>query len=90
MKRALNLVVLAVAVYAVATKSGRERVKRARDAYSHDVASGSKPIEAVGTAIAAFARSPGVVVEEVPEGARPMDWVDTSIADFGGSDPEEP
>jgi hypothetical protein len=54
MKRAVKVVVLAVAVYAVATKGGRERLKRAREAYSQEVASGSKPIEAVGTAVAAF------------------------------------
>ena len=54
MKRVVKVVALAVAVYAVATKSGRERLKRAREAYSQEVASGSKPIEGVGTAIAAF------------------------------------
>jgi hypothetical protein len=54
MKRAARLAVLAVAVYTVATKSGRERLKRAREAYSRSVASGSKPIEGVGTAVAAF------------------------------------
>ena len=54
MKRAAKLVVLAVAVYAVATKSGRERLQRAREAYSQSIASGSRPIEGVGTAVAAF------------------------------------
>jgi hypothetical protein len=54
MKRATRLVVLAFAVYTVATKSGRERLKRAREAYSRSIASGSKPIEGVGTAVAAF------------------------------------
>ena len=54
MQRAAKLVVLAVAVYAVATKSGRERLKRAREAYSQSIASGSRPIEGVGTAVAAF------------------------------------
>jgi hypothetical protein len=54
MKRLVKLAALAVAVYAVATKSGRERLKRAREAYSQEVASGAKPIEAVGTAVAAF------------------------------------
>jgi len=53
-KRAVKVVALSVAVYAVATKSGRKRLKRARDAYSKEVASGSKPIEGVGTAVAAF------------------------------------
>lgn len=54
MKRAATLGALVVAVYAVATKGGRERLQRAREAYSEEVASGSRPIEAVGTAIAAF------------------------------------
>ena len=54
MKRAAKVVVLALAVYAVATESGRERLKRAQEAYRKAVASGSKPIEGVGTAIAAF------------------------------------
>ena len=52
--RLVKIAVLAVAVYAVATEGGRERLKRAREAYSKEVASGSRPIEAVGTAIAAF------------------------------------
>ena len=54
MKRAAKVAVLAVAVYALATKSGRERLKHAREAYSQEVSSGSKPIQAVGTAVAAF------------------------------------
>ena len=54
MKRAAKVVVLAVAVYALATKSGRERLKRAQEAYRKEVAAGAKPIQAVGTAIAAF------------------------------------
>jgi len=54
MKRLVKLAALAVAVYAVATTSGRARLKRAREAYSQEVASGAKPIEAVGTAVAAF------------------------------------
>ena len=54
MKRAANVVILAVAVYAVATKSGRERLTRAREAYRQSIASGAKPIEGVGTAVAAF------------------------------------
>lgn len=54
MRRATKIVVLAVAVYALATKSGRERLKRAQEAYRKEVAVGAKPIQAVGTAIAAF------------------------------------
>ena len=57
MKRLAKLLVLGVAVYAVATEGGRERLKRARDAYGKAVASGSRPIEAVGTAVAAFVGS---------------------------------
>ena len=54
MKRAAKLVILALAVYAATTKSGRERVKRARKAYNQSIAAGSRPIEGVGTAVAAF------------------------------------
>ena len=54
MKRVAKVVVLGVAVYAVATESGRKRVKRARKAYTEEVASGARPINAVGTSIAAF------------------------------------
>ena len=57
MKRLAKLLVLAVAVYAVATEGGRERLKSAREAYGKAVASGSRPIEAVGTAVAAFVGS---------------------------------
>ena len=54
MKRVTKLVVLALAVYTVATKGGRERLKRARATYRRSIASGSKPIEGVGTAVVAF------------------------------------
>ena len=54
MTRVVKVVALAVAVYTVATKSGRERLKRARGAYTEEVAAGARPIEGVGTAIAAF------------------------------------
>ena len=54
MTRLLKLAALAVAVYAVATKDGRERLLALGEAYSKEVASGSRPIEAVGTAVAAF------------------------------------
>jgi hypothetical protein len=53
-KRLAKLLVLGVVVYAVATESGRKRVKRARKAYTEEVASGARPIQAVGTSIAAF------------------------------------
>ena len=103
MKRLVKLAALAVAVYAVATKSGRERLKRAREAYSQAVASGSKPIEAVGTAVAAFVglaeggpldtrryRSPGVYVEEVPTPPRPIEGVGTSTVGRVSDEPEKP
>ncbi len=90
MTRLVKLAALGVAVYAVATKSGRERLKRAREAYSDEVASGSKPIEGVGTAIAAFIGTPGVVVEEVPEPPRPINTPGTSTASSVDSDPEKP
>ena len=54
MKRLAKVVVLGVAVYAVATESGRKRLKRARQAYSEEVAAGARPIQAVGTSIAAL------------------------------------
>jgi hypothetical protein len=57
MKGLVKVAALAVAVYAVATKGGRERLKRARETYTKEVASGSKPIQAVGTAVAAFVGS---------------------------------
>ena len=57
MTRLVKLAVLAVAVYAVATESGRERLKRARETYTQEVSSGARPIEAVGTAVAAFVGS---------------------------------
>ena len=90
MTRLVKLAALAVAVYAVATKGGRERLKRAREAYSEEVASGSKPIEGVGTAIAAFVSSPGVYVEEVPSSGRPIEGVGTSTAARANDDLEQP
>ena len=54
MTRAVKVVALAVAVYTVATKAGRKRLKRARGVYTEEVASGARPISAVGTAVAAF------------------------------------
>lgn len=101
MKRLVKLAAIAVAVYAVATKSGRERLRRAREAYGQEVDSGAKPIEGVGTAVAAFVglaesgpfdtpRSPGVYVEEVPTPPRPIEGVRTSTAAHVSDDPEEP
>jgi hypothetical protein len=45
--------VVAVGAAAVAKKAGK-RARRARGVYTEEVSSGAKPIEAVGTAIAAF------------------------------------
>jgi hypothetical protein len=50
MKRTRWALVGMAAVVAVAAK----RARRARKAYGDAVASGSKPIEAVGTSVAAF------------------------------------
>ena len=101
MMRLVKIAALAVGVYAVATKSGRERLKRAREAYSQEVASGAKPIEGVGTAIAAFVglaeggpsntfRTPGVTVEEPPSSPRPIEGVGTSTAARVSDEPEKP
>ena len=49
MNRAVRVVV-GVTVVVIAAKRG----KRARQIYVEEVSSGSKPIEAVGTAVAAF------------------------------------
>jgi hypothetical protein len=53
-RRAAKVFVFAVAVYTLATKGGRVRLKRARDAYQREVSAGARPIEGVGTAVAAF------------------------------------
>lgn len=42
-----------VVVVTIAAQA-KKRARRARDAYVKEVSAGSKPIEAVGTAIAAF------------------------------------
>ena len=52
--RLMKIAALEVTVYAVATEPGRARLKRAREGYRKAVASGAKPIEGVGTAVAAF------------------------------------
>jgi phage tail sheath protein FI len=43
-----------VIVVAVAAKKAKKRAERAVAVYVEEVSSGSKPIEAVGTAVAAF------------------------------------
>ena len=102
MTRLVKLAALGAAVYAVATDSGRERVKRARKAYSDAIASGARTIEGVGTAVAAFVgladdggpsntpRSPGVYVDEVPSSGRSIEDVETSTESFVEPDPEKP
>jgi hypothetical protein len=43
-----------VVVVAVAAKKAKKRASRAAAVYAEEVSSGSKPIEAVGTAVATF------------------------------------
>ncbi len=43
-----------VVVVAVAAKKAKKRVRLAAEVYIEEVSSGSKPIEGVGTAVAAF------------------------------------
>jgi hypothetical protein len=45
---------ISVVVVAVAAKKGKKRVRQAVEVYNKEVSSGSRPIEAVGTAVAAF------------------------------------
>jgi hypothetical protein len=45
---------LGAVVVAIAAKKGKKRVKKAADVYVEEVSSGARPIEAVGTAVAAF------------------------------------
>lgn len=53
-RRVARLGVIGLGVYVLATKGGRRRLRRARGVYTQEVATGARPIEAVGTAIAAF------------------------------------
>ena len=62
MKR-LGLVGLAIGIALFFTERGR----RARQVYAEEVSSGSRPIEAVGTAIAAFI---GTAPASLPSNAR--------------------
>lgn len=50
----LAVVAVAVVVVAVASRKARKRARLAASVYMEEVSSGSKPIEAVGTAVAAF------------------------------------
>jgi hypothetical protein len=54
LRRAAILVAITVSVYAVATERGRKRLKGAREVFLREVNAGTRPIQAVGTAIAAF------------------------------------
>jgi hypothetical protein len=47
-------VAVGVVTVMLASKKGRKRVKKAVGVYMDEVSSGAKPIEAVGTAVAAF------------------------------------
>jgi hypothetical protein len=47
-------VLAGVGLVVLAAKKTKKRVRRARKVYLEEVSSGSKPIEAVGTSIAAF------------------------------------
>ena len=50
----LAVVALGAALVVVAVKKGKKRVKAAASVYVEEVNSGARPIEAVGTSIAAF------------------------------------
>jgi hypothetical protein len=50
----LALAGIGVVVVAVAAKKAKKRVRKAVGVYMEEVSSGSRPIEAVGTAVAAF------------------------------------
>jgi len=50
-------VLAGVGLVVLAAKKTKTRVRRARKVYLEEVSSGSKPIEAVGTSIAAFVGS---------------------------------
>ena len=52
--KTLAFIGLGVVAVAVASKNGRKRVKLAQGVYIEEVSSGSRPIQAVGTAVAAF------------------------------------
>jgi hypothetical protein len=48
------LAAIGVVVVAVAAKKAKKRMRKAAKVYIEEVSSGSRPIEAVGTAVAAF------------------------------------
>jgi hypothetical protein len=50
----LSLITIGALALAVAAKKAKKRIKLATDAYRGAVSSGSRPIEGVGTAVAAF------------------------------------
>jgi hypothetical protein len=49
-----GLLGLGLTVFVGAARKGKKRARRARGAYHREVSAGSRPIEAVGTAVAAF------------------------------------
>jgi hypothetical protein len=56
--RRTSWVLASVGLVAIAAKNTRKRARRARKAYLEEVSSRARPIQAVGTAIAAFVGSP--------------------------------
>jgi hypothetical protein len=56
--RRTRWVLAGVGLGALAAKKTKKRVRRARKVYLEEVSSGAKPIQAVGTAIAAFVGFP--------------------------------
>jgi hypothetical protein len=48
------LVGVGIVIVAAVTKNAKKRARRAREAYRKEVAAGARPIQAVGTAVAAF------------------------------------
>jgi hypothetical protein len=52
--RVVVLGVAGAAVVVIAAKRGKKRIRRAVGVYVEEVSSGSRPIEAVGTSVAAF------------------------------------
>jgi hypothetical protein len=47
-----------IVIVAAVAKNAKKRARRAREAYQQEVAAGARPIQAVGTAVAAFVGLP--------------------------------
>lgn len=52
--RSVALVAAGATAVVLASKKGRKRVQRSVDIYVEELSSGSRPLDAVGTSIAAF------------------------------------